>query len=106
MDTKLKNSKYHPLIKLVAVLLTIIFAFLTGVNALSYLRKAIFYADNTAGFKSTPAFANEIRNTVSSISSLKEATEIYEEDLSEKEYLKTDKAKKISEEYQKLRSLI
>jgi len=99
LDTKLKNSKYHPLIKLVAVLLTIIFAFLTGINALSYLRKAIFYADNTAGFKSTPAFANEIRNTVSSISSLKEATEIYKEDLSEKEYLKTDKAKKIIKEY-------
>ncbi len=99
MDTKLKNSKYHPLIKLVAVILTIIFAFLTGINALSYLRKAIFYADNTAGFKSTPAFANEIRNTVSSISSLKEATEIYKEDLSEKEYLKTDKAKKIIKEY-------
>ena len=41
MDTKLKKSKYHPLIKLVAVLLTITFAFLTGINALNYLRKAI-----------------------------------------------------------------
>ncbi|MBE6800709.1 MAG: hypothetical protein E7529_05845 [Ruminococcaceae bacterium] len=99
MDTKLKNSKYHPLIKLVAVLLTIIFAFFTGVNALSYLRKAVFYADTTNDIKSTPAFANEIRNTVRDISALKEATEIYEEDLSEKEYLKTDKAKKIIEEY-------
>ncbi len=99
MDTKLKNSKYHPLIKLVAVLLTIIFAFFTGVNVLSYLRKAVFYADTTNDIKSTPAFANEIRDTVRSISSLKEATEIYEEDLSEKEYLKTDKAKKIIEEY-------
>ena len=99
MDTKLKNSKYHPLIKLVAVLLTIIFAFLTGVNALSYLRKAVFYADTTNDIKSTPAFANELRNTIRDISSLKEATEIYEEDLSEEEYLKTDKAKKIIKEY-------
>ncbi len=82
-----------------AVILTITFAFFAGINALSYLRKAVFYADTTNDIKSTPAFANEIRNTVRSISSLKEATEIYEEDLSEKEYLKTDKAKKIIEEY-------
>ena len=99
MDTKLKNSEYHPLIKLVAVLLTIIFAFLTGVNALNYLRKAIFYADNTQGFRSTIAFKNELKNTLYDVYSLKEATEIYEEDLSYKEYLKTDKAKKITEEY-------
>ncbi len=82
-----------------AVLLTITFAFLAGVNALSYLRKAVFYADTTNDIKSTPAFANELRNTIRDISALKEATEIYEEDLSEEEYLKTDKAKKIIKEY-------
>ena len=99
MDTKLKKSKYHPLIKLVAVLLTITFAFLTGVNALSYLRKAVFYADIGNDITSTLAFKNELTHTISTIYSLKEATEIYEEDLSEKEYLKTNKAKKIIEEY-------
>lgn len=99
MDTKLKNSKYHPLIKLVAVLLTITFAFLTGVNALNYLRKAIFYADIGNDITSTLAFENELTNTISTISALKEATEIYEEDLTEKEYQKTDKAKNIIKEY-------
>ncbi len=99
MDTKLKKSKYHPLIKLVAVLLTITFAFLTGINALNYLRKAIFYADIGNDITSTLAFENELTNTIRTIYSLKEATEIYEEDLSEKEYLKTDKAKKIIQEY-------
>ncbi len=99
MDTKLKNSKYHPLIKLVAVLLTAIFAFLTGVNALSYLRKAVIYTDIGNDITSTLAFKNELENTIRDISSLKEATEIYEENLSEKEYKKTDKAKKIIKEY-------
>ncbi len=101
MDTKLKNSKYHPLIKLVAVLLTITFAFLTGINALNYLRKAIFYADNTAGFKSTPAFAIEIKNTMRELESFKDATEFYDKDLSYEDYLKTDKAKKIINKYSK-----
>ena len=99
MDTKLKKSKYHPLIKLVAVLLTIISAFLTGVNALNYLRKAIFYADIGNNITSTLAFKNELTNTLNDISSLKGATEIYKENLSEKEYQKTDKAKRIIKEY-------
>ena len=99
MDTKLKNSKYHPLIKSVAVLLTITFAFFTGVNALSFIRKAVFYADNTSGFKSTPAFANELKNTVNTIYQFKDATEIYEYDLSYEDYLKTDKAKEIIKSY-------
>ena len=82
-----------------AVLLTITFAFLTGINALNYLRKAIFYADIGNDITSTLAFKNELENTIRDISSLKEATEIYEEDLSEKEYQKTDKAKRIIKEY-------
>lgn len=99
MDTKSKKSKYHPLIKLVAVLLTILFAFLTGVNALNYLRKAIFYADIGNDITSTVAFKNELTGTIYDIYALKDATEIYKEDLSEKEYQKTDKAKKIIKEY-------
>ena len=99
MDTKLKKSKYNPIVKLVAVLLTIIFAFFTGINALNYLRKAVFYADNTLGFKSTPAFAYELKNAVNTIYQFKDATEIYESDLSYKDYLKTDKAKEIIKSY-------
>ena len=99
MDTKLKKSKYNPIIKLVAVLLTIIFAFFTGVNALNYLRKAVFYADNTLGFKSTPTFAYELKNAVNNIYQFKDATEIYESDLSYEDYLKTDKAKEIIKSY-------
>ena len=99
MDTKLKNSKYHPLIKLVAVLLTIIFAFFTGISALSYLRKAVFYADTTNDVKSTPAFAIEIKNTMAKLQYFKQVTEIYEQDLSYEDYLKTDKAKDLIRKY-------
>ncbi len=89
----MKKSEYHPLVKLVAVLLTIIFAFLAGINALSFLRKGVFYADTGNGIASTPAFANELQNTVWDVYLLKDATEFYEEGLSYEDYLKTDIAK-------------
>ncbi len=95
MDTKLKNSKYHPLIKLVAVLLTIIFAFFTGVSTLSYLRKAVYYASTNNQLKNTPVFASEIKRTVLQIQALKDAVDSYNRDLTYDEYLKTDAAKKI-----------
>ena len=101
MDTKLKNSKYHPLIKLVAVLLTIIFAFLTGINALNFLRKAIFYASEDGELKNTPIFASEIKSTLWQIESLTDDVGFYDKDLTYKEYLKTDKAKKIIKSYNK-----
>ena len=101
MDTKLKNSKYHPLIKLVAVLLTIIFAFLTGVNALNFLRKGVFYASEDGELKNTPIFASEIKSTIWQIESLTDDVGFYDKDLTYKEYLKTDKAKKIIKSYNK-----
>ena len=64
MDTKLKKSKYHPLIKLVAVLLTITFAFLTGINALNFIRKGTFYASEDGEFKNTPIFTTEMKRTL------------------------------------------
>ena len=93
MDTKLKNSKYHPLIKLVAVLLTIIFAFFTGINALNFLRKGVFYASEYGEFKNTPIFASEIKSEIVLIESLQDEVDTYNKDLTYKEYLKTDEAK-------------
>ncbi len=96
MDTKLKNSKYHPLIKLVAILLTIIFAFFTGINALRFLRKGVFYASEDASFKNTPAFAAQIRNTLwDNMCNFKEVTDFYDVYLSYGDYLNTDIAKDI-----------
>ena len=69
MDTKLKKSKYHPLIKLVAVLLTITFAFFTGINALTFLRKSVYYASDDGELKNTPIFASEIKSTIWQIES-------------------------------------
>ena len=100
MDTKLKNSKYHPLIKLVAVLLTIIFAFFTGINALNYLRKSIFYASEDGKFKNTPIFTAEMRRTLwDNMSNFKEVADFYEVYISYGDYLKTDNAKKIIKNY-------
>ncbi len=99
MDTKLKNSKYHPLIKLVAVLLTIVFAFFTGVNALNFLRKGIFYASTNNELKNTPIFASEIKRTIRQIESLQHQVDLYNKDLTYEEYLKTDAAKEIIKKF-------
>ncbi len=100
MDTKLKNSKYHPLIKLVAVLLTITFAFFTGVNALNFLRKGVFYASEDGEFKNTPIFTTEMRRTLcDNMFNFKEVADFYEVYISYGDYLKTDNAKKIIKEY-------
>lgn len=99
MDTKLKNSKYHPLIKLVAVLLTITFAFFTGVNALNFIRKGVFYASEDGKLKNTPAFSSEIISTIWRIHSLSDSIGFYDKNLTYKEYLKTDKAKDIIKDY-------
>ncbi len=102
MDTKLKNSKYHPLIKLVAVLLTIIFAFLTGVSALNFLRKGIFYASEDGEFKNTPIFTTEMRRTLwDNMCNFQEVADFYEVYISYGDYLKTDNAKKIIKDYEK-----
>lgn len=96
MDTKLKNSKYHPLIKLVAVFLTIIFAFLTGVNALNFLRKGVFYASEDGEFKNTPAFTDQIKHTLwDNMYNFKDVSDFYDAYLSYGDYLKTDTAKEI-----------
>ncbi len=84
-----------------AVLLTIIFAFLTGVNALNFLRKGIFYASEDGSFKNTPAFANEILNTILTISTFKDVTDFYDENVTYEKYLQTDKAKEIMVSYDK-----
>ena len=100
MDTKLKKSKYHPLIKLVAVLLTIIFAFFTGINALNYLRKSVFYASEDGKFKNTPIFTAEMRRTLwDNMSNFKEVADFYDVYISYGDYLKTDNAKKIIKNY-------
>lgn len=101
MDTKLKKSKYHPLIKLVAVLLTIIFAFLTGISALSFVRKGIFYASTNNELKNTPIFASEIKRTIRLIESLQVNVDFYDKDLTYDKYLETDAAKEIIKKFDK-----
>ena len=83
------------------MLLTIIFAFLTGVNALNFLRKGVFYASEDGELKNTPIFASEIKSTIWQIESLTDDVGFYDKDLTYKEYLKTDKAKKIIKSYNK-----
>lgn len=79
-----------------AVLLTIIFAFLTGISALNFLRKGIFYASEDGEFKNTPLFTAEIKNTLwDNMYNFKEVSDFYDVYLSYGEYLKTDAAKKI-----------
>ncbi len=101
MDTKLKNSepKYHSSVKFVAILLTVVFAFLTGMCGLNFLRVAVFYADEKGGVTSTPAFQEEINNTLISLSGVKYSVDFFDGNRTYEEFLKTESAKEITEEY-------
>ena len=100
MDTKLKKSKYNPIVKLVAVLLTIIFAFFTGINALNFIRKGTFYASEDGEFKNTPIFTTEMKRIIcDNMFNFKDVADFYETYISYGDYLKTDNAKKITKEY-------
>ena len=66
MDTKLKNSKIQPLIKVIILILTLVFAFLAGTNALELARKTIYFNDANR-IQDTPAFKENIENEISNI---------------------------------------
>ena len=83
-----------------AVLLTIIFAFFTGVNALNFLRKGVFYASEDGEFKNTPLFTDEMKSTLwDNMYNFKDVSDFYNVYISYGDYLKTDNAKKIIKEY-------
>ena len=66
MDTKLKNSKFNPIIKATILILTLIFAFLAGTNALDLARKTIYF-NNAERIQDTPAFKENIENELMNI---------------------------------------
>lgn len=67
MDTKLKNSKLRPIIKVIVLILTLIFAFLAGTNALELARKTIYFNSNGERIQDTPVFKENIENELGSI---------------------------------------
>lgn len=103
MDTKLKNSepKYHSSVKFVAILLTAATAFLTGMCGLNFLRTAVFYADEKGGVTGTPAFQEEITDTLISLSDIKGYVGFLEGSENYESFLKTKSAKEIIEQYDK-----
>ena len=63
MDTKLKNSKLRPIIKAIVLILTLIFAFLAGTNALNLARKTIYF-NNAERIQDTPAYKENVQETL------------------------------------------
>lgn len=68
MDTKLKKSKLNPLIKGVILILTLIFAFLSGTSALNLVRKTFYFNNETENIKNTPIFIKNIQNELDFLS--------------------------------------
>ena len=66
MDTKLKNSKFRPIAKVIILILTLIFAFLAGTNALNLARKTIYF-NNADKIQDTPVFKENVENELGSI---------------------------------------
>ena len=63
MDIKLKNSKFNPIIKVVVLILTLVFAFLAGTNALELARKTIYF-NNETEIQNTPVYKENIQETL------------------------------------------
>ena len=63
MDTKLKNSKLRPIIKAIVLILTLVFAFLAGTNGLELARKTIYF-NNAERIQDTPAFKENVQETL------------------------------------------
>ena len=68
MDTKLKNSKFNPIIKAIILILTLVFAFLSGTSSLQLIRKTIYFNNETKDFRNTPAFLVNVENDLETIS--------------------------------------
>ncbi len=68
MDTKLKNSKIQPLIKVIVLILTLVFAFLAGTNGLELARKTIYFNNETENIRNTPIFIKNIQNELDFLS--------------------------------------
>lgn len=63
MDTKLKKSKFNPIIKAIILILTLVFAFLAGTNGLELARKTIYF-NNAERIQDTPAFKENIEDKI------------------------------------------
>ena len=68
MDTKLKKSKFNPIIKAIILILTLIFAFLSGTSALNLVRKTIYFNNETENIRNTPIFIKNIQNELDFLS--------------------------------------
>ena len=68
MDTKLKKSKLNPLIKSVILILTLVFAFLSGTSALNFVRKTFYFNNETENIRNTPIFIKNIQNELDFLS--------------------------------------
>lgn len=66
MDTKLKNSKFNPIIKAVVLILTLVFAFLAGTNGLELARKTIYF-NNAERIQDSPVFKENVEKELTNI---------------------------------------
>ncbi len=93
MDTKLKKSKYNPFLKATAIILTVVFAFLTGYQGLNAIRKALFFNCTDGNFYQTEAVQSSMRSILWDLQALKPYIGIYSDDLTFEEFRETDYAK-------------
>ena len=58
----MKKSKFNPIIKAIILILTLIFAFLSGTSALNLVRKTFYFNNETENIRNTPVFIENIQN--------------------------------------------
>ncbi|MBO5947324.1 hypothetical protein J6Q66_00635, partial [bacterium] len=101
MDTKLKNSKFNPIIKTIILILTLIFAFLSGTSALDLVRKTFYFNHETEDIRNTPVFVQNIQNELNFLSWEASRLDYFGQNMTFDDYSKnTSAAKDLKESYE------
>ena len=101
MDTKLKNSKFKPIIKTIILILTLIFTFQSGICLVQLIRKTIYFNEECNDLRNTPAFLINVENDLTSISYYAYYLNEYGQNMTFEEYAeKSTYAANLKQEYE------
>ena len=97
----MKNSKFNPIIKTIILILTLIFAFLSGTSALDLVRKTFYFNHETEDIRNTPVFVQNIQNELNFLSWEASRLDYFGQNMTFDDYSKnTSAAKDLKESYE------
>ncbi len=95
----MKNFKFNSIIKAIIILLTLVFAFLAGTNALDLARKTIYYGNESEKIQNTPVFLENVERILLPISWDSVSLDYYGQNVTFEEYCKNSEDAKATKEH-------